>query len=135
MFDCDCDGMRDSWEFSQDTRVNTPTLTISIMRSLVTTESQDTRLTSLPKDSTLHRAVSPITALGHWDIFFGPEERVLPPGPPTPLPAESGLPSRNQPEASQQWDAGWYAADRGRLRQEFGPGILSTPDHMCAHGT
>jgi hypothetical protein len=40
------------------------------MGSLVTTESQVTRLTPLPKDSTLHRAMSPITALGHWDIFL-----------------------------------------------------------------
>ena len=31
----------------------------------MTSESQDTRLTSHPKDDTLHRAVSPIAALGH----------------------------------------------------------------------
>ena len=55
--------------FSQDTGVNIPTLTISATGSLMTSESQDTRLTSHPKDGTLHRAVSPITALGHWDIF------------------------------------------------------------------
>ena len=38
------------WEFSQDTGVNTPTFTISAMGSLMTSESQDTRLTSHPKD-------------------------------------------------------------------------------------
>jgi hypothetical protein len=69
------------WEF------NTPTLTISAMGSLMTSESQDTCLTSHPKDSTLHRAVSPIR----------PEGRVPPTGPRTPLPAASGLPSRNWP--------------------------------------
>ena len=41
--------------------------------------------------------MSPITALGHWDIFFRPEERVPPTGLPTPLPAASGLPSRDWP--------------------------------------
>ena len=85
------------WEFSQDTRVNNPTLVISAMESLVTTGSQDTSLTSHPKDSTLHKAMSHITALEHWDIFFRPEERVPPTGPPTPLPATSGLPSRDWP--------------------------------------
>ena len=49
---------------------NTPTLTISAMWSLMASESQDTRLTSHPKDGTLHRAVSPITALGHLGYFF-----------------------------------------------------------------
>ena len=43
-------------------------------------------------------------------IFFRPEERVPPTGPPTPITAASGLSSRDQPclasEASQQWDAG-----------------------------
>jgi hypothetical protein len=48
---------------SQDTGVNTPTHTMS---SMVTTESQDTYLTSHPNDGTLHRAMSPITALGHY---------------------------------------------------------------------
>ena len=46
--------------------------------------------------------MSPITALGHWDIFFRPEERVPPTGPPTPLPAASGLPSRDQPGPSKE---------------------------------
>ena len=59
----DRDGMRDSLG------VNTPTLTISAMGSLMTAEIQDTHLMSHPKDGTLHRAVSSITALGHWDIF------------------------------------------------------------------
>ena len=43
------------WEFSQDTGVNTPTLTMSTMVSLMTSESQDTRLTSRQKDGTRHR--------------------------------------------------------------------------------
>ena len=87
------------WEFSQDTGVKTPTLTISAMWSLMTSESQDTHLMSHPKDSNLHRAVSPITALGNWDIYFFRSEERVPPtgGPPTPLPAASGLPSRNWP--------------------------------------
>ena len=58
-------------------------------------ESQVTRLTSHPKDSTLHRTMSPITALGN--IIFGAEERVPPTGPTTPLPAASGLPFRDRP--------------------------------------
>jgi hypothetical protein len=53
------------WEFSQNTGVNTPTHTISAMGSLMTSESQNTRLTSHPKDGTRHRAVSPITA-SYW---------------------------------------------------------------------
>ena len=36
----------------------------------MTSESQDTRLTSHPKDGTLHRAVSPITALGHLGYIY-----------------------------------------------------------------
>ena len=39
------------------------------MGSLVTTESQDTHLTSHPKDDILLMAMSLITALGNWDIF------------------------------------------------------------------
>ena len=54
-------------EFS---RVNTPNPTISAMGSLITSESQDTHLTSHLKDRTLHRVMSPITALGHWEIIF-----------------------------------------------------------------
>jgi hypothetical protein len=90
--------------------INTPTLTISAMGSLVTTESQDTCLTSHPKDSTLHRAMSPITALWNWDIVFRPEERVPPTGPPTPLRAASGLPSRDQPFLASGASQQWYAA-------------------------
>ena len=77
------------------------------MGSSVTTESQDTRFTSHPKDGTLHRA---ITALGYWDIFFRPEERVPPTGPPTPLSAALVSHPGADQEASQQWYAGWYAA-------------------------
>ena len=66
------------------------------MGSLVTLESQNTRLLSRPKDSTLHRAMSPITALGHWDLLR-PEGRVPPAGLPTSLPAASGLQSRDRP--------------------------------------
>ena len=80
----DLDGLRA--RFNQDPGVSTPTLTISAMGSLMTSESQDTRLTSHPKDGTLPGA------LGY---FFRPEERVPPTGSPTPLPAASGLPSRN----------------------------------------
>ena len=43
----------------------------------MTSESQDTRLTSHPKDGTLHRAVSPITALGHWDINLDQRKECL----------------------------------------------------------
>ena len=85
------------WEFSQDTGVNTPTHTINAMRSVMTSESQVPRLMSHLKDSTLYRAVSPITALGtFWDIFFDQRLNTTT-GPPTPLPAGSGLPSRNWP--------------------------------------
>ena len=73
----DRDGLSVRLRFSQDTGVNTPTLTISAMGSLMTSESQDTRLTSHPKDSTQHRAVSPITALGHWDIFLDQRKECL----------------------------------------------------------
>jgi hypothetical protein len=86
--------------FSQDTGVNSPT--ISAMGSLVTTESQDTRLTSYLKHSALHRAMSPITALGHFDIIFRPEERVPPNCLPTPVPVASGLPSRTNPAYLQR---------------------------------
>ena len=60
------------------------------------------RLTSHSKDGPLHRAMSPITALVQWEIyFFRPEKGVPPTGPPTPLPAASGLPfmgpTRNNP--------------------------------------
>ena len=68
----DHDGLRANWEFSQDTWVNTPTLTISAMGSLVNTESQDTCLTSHPKDSALHSTISPTTAVGNYDIYGGP---------------------------------------------------------------
>jgi hypothetical protein len=115
-------------EFSQDTRVNTPTLTISARGSLVTTESQDTHLTSNLKGSTLHRAMSTITALGYWDIFLDQRKGCLllpPTGPPTPLPVASGShPGTNQDqpcltsEASQQWDAGWYAAGHVEILNE-----------------
>ena len=65
------------WVCSQDTRVNTATLTISAIRLLVTTESQDTLLTLHLKDGTLHRVMSPITALGHWDLFSGQRKEFL----------------------------------------------------------
>ena len=83
----------------------------------MTSESQDTRLTSHPKDGTLHRAVSPITALGHWDIFLDQRKECLllalqhhfqqhlvsHPGTDQDQPCLAS-------EASQQWYAGWYAA-------------------------
>ena len=47
------------------------------------------------EDGTLHRAMSPITALGHRDLLR-PEERVPPTGLPTPNPAASGLQSRDR---------------------------------------
>ena len=84
------------WILAVDIRVNTPSLTISVMGSLRTAEIQDTNLMSHPKDSTLHRAMSPITTMGHWDVYiFKPEEGVPPSGSPTPLPVASGLPSRD----------------------------------------
>jgi hypothetical protein len=112
------------WEFNQGTRVNTPTLMIGAMESLVTTGSQVTSLTSHPKDGTLRRAMSPIFSdhreSGHQfnvpskrrhptqgnvpnpcpgalGYFSRPEERVPPTGPPTPLPAASSLPYRDRP--------------------------------------
>ena len=100
------------WEYSNDTGVNIPILTIIAMGSLVTTEIQDTHLMSHLKEGTLHRVMSPITDLGHSNIFR-PEEKVPPTGPPTPLPAASDLPLRDQPclasEARKQWYAGWHA--------------------------
>uniref|UniRef100_A0AAZ3PAV5 Uncharacterized protein n=1 Tax=Oncorhynchus tshawytscha TaxID=74940 RepID=A0AAZ3PAV5_ONCTS len=54
------------WEFSQDTGVNTPTLTISAMGSFFS----DHRESGHPFNIPLHRAMSPIIALGHWDIFL-----------------------------------------------------------------
>ena len=87
------------------------------MGSLMTSESQDTRLTSHPKDGTLDRAVSPITALGHWDIFLDQRKECL------LLALQHHLQQhlvshpgtdQDQPclasEASQQCYAGWYAA-------------------------
>ena len=49
------------------------------------------------------------------DIIFRPEERVPPTGPPTPLPAASGLLSRDQPGPTLlsfrgKPAVGWYAA-------------------------
>jgi hypothetical protein len=94
--------------------VNTPTVAISVMGSLLTTESQDTHLTSHPKDGTLLPLV-----IG---ICFRQEERVPPTDPPTPLPEASVLPSRDLPgptllslasEANQQWDDEWYAGQAG----------------------
>ena len=109
--DRDCTVWGPDWEFSQDTGVNTPTLTISAMGSLVTTESQDTRLTSHVKDGNLYRAMSPITGLVHWDILdqrkgclllnlqhHFQQHLVSHPGQPC-LASEAS-----------QWDAGWYAA-------------------------
>ena len=61
------------WEFSQDTRGNTPTLTISAMGYLMTSEGQETRLTAHPKD----RTQSPKSLRWGIGICFRPEERVL----------------------------------------------------------
>lgn len=105
------------WEFSQDTRVNTPTLMISAMGSLVTTESPDTHLTSHPKDTTLHRAMSPINAPGDWDIFLIQRKQclllALQHHFQQHLISHSGT-DQDQPclasDASQQWVTGWYAA-------------------------
>ena len=63
-------GERDGFEgqignLARTPGVNTTTLTISAMGSLMTSESQDTCLTYHLKDGTLHRPVSPITALGN----------------------------------------------------------------------
>jgi hypothetical protein len=90
-----------------------------LMGSLMTSESQDTRLTSHPKDGTLHRAVSPITALGQWDIYIFLDQRkeclllALQHHFQQHLVSYPGT-DQNQPclasEASQQWYAGWYAA-------------------------
>jgi hypothetical protein len=87
------------------------------MESLVTTESQDTHLTSQLKDSTLHRAMSPITTLRHWEMFLNQRKECL------QLALQHHLQQhlvsnletdQDKPElaseASQQWDAGWYAA-------------------------
>ena len=105
------------WEFSQDTGVNTPT--ISAMGSLMTSESQDTHLTSHPKDGTLHRAVFPITALRNREFFLDQRKECLllalqhhfqqhlvsHPGTDLDQPCLAS-------EASQQWYAGWYAAGK-----------------------
>lgn len=75
------------------------------MGSLVTTESQDARFTSHPKDGTLHRELSPMP----------------PTGPSNPFPVASGLPSMGQPGPtllSQQWDA---AGDLNTLLYQNGP--------------
>ena len=47
------------WEFSHDNGVKTPTLTISAMGFLMTTESQESCLMSHLKDGTLRQAMSP----------------------------------------------------------------------------
>ena len=86
----------------------------------MTSESQDTRLTSHLKDSTLHRAVSPITALGIWDIFLDQRKEFL------LLALQHHFqqhlvshPGTEQDqrclasEASQQLYAGWYADNLG----------------------
>jgi hypothetical protein len=84
------------------------------MGSLMTSESQDTHLASHLKDSTLHRAVSPITALGNFldqrkeCLLLAPQHHfqqhlVYHPGTDQDQPCLAS-------EASQQWDAGWYAA-------------------------
>uniref|UniRef100_A0AAZ3RBS6 Transposase n=1 Tax=Oncorhynchus tshawytscha TaxID=74940 RepID=A0AAZ3RBS6_ONCTS len=96
------------------------------MGSLMTSESQDTCLTSHLKDGTLHRAVSPITALGHWDLFLDQRKEclllALQPLFQQHLVSYPGT-DQDQPclasEASQQWYAGWYAAASKR--------------HMTAH--
>ena len=82
----------------------------------MTSESQDTSLTSHPKDSTLHRAVSPITTLWHWDIVLDQRKEclllALQHHVQEHLVSYSGT-DQDQPrlasEASQQWYAGWYA--------------------------
>ena len=91
------------------------------MGSLMTSESQDTRLTSLLKDSTLHRAVSPITAMGNWEFFtfiFLDQRKeclllALQHHFQQHLVSHLGT-DQDQPciasEVSQQWDAGLYAA-------------------------
>jgi hypothetical protein len=65
------------WEFNQGTRVNTAPYAGQCPQSLVTTGSQVTSLTSHPKDGTLRRAMSPIPALGHWDIFLDQRKECL----------------------------------------------------------
>jgi hypothetical protein len=88
------DGMRASWEFSQDTKVNTPT--INALGSF-SYQRESGHPFNIPAERQPHRAMSPITVLGHWDLFFRLKERVPPTGPPTLLPAASGLPSQDQP--------------------------------------
>jgi hypothetical protein len=86
--------------------LTTPNLTLSAMGSLVTTESQDGRLFNIPSERQHHTQGN---VPNHC-----PRDTCFCVGPPTQLPAASGLPSWDQPclasEASWQWDAGWCAA-------------------------
>ena len=108
------------------------------MGSLMTSESQDTHLTSHPKDSTLHREVSSITALGHCYIFFLDQRKeclVLA----LQHPFQQHLVShpgtdQDQPclasEASQQWYAGWYAAGQIAVYR-CSPSNLTELERIC----
>ena len=111
------------------------------MGSLMTSEGQDTHLTSHPKDGTLHRALSPITALGHWDviiiIYFLDRRKeclllALQHHFQQHLVSHPGT-DQDQPclasEASQQWYAGWYAA--GYFLFKCFPGIYVSQFNLC----
>ena len=81
------------WGFSQDTGVNTHTLTISAMESF-----NDLRESGHPFNVPSERQHPTQGSVanhcpGALGCFFRPEERVPPTGPPTP----PGLPSRDQP--------------------------------------
>ena len=84
-------------EFNQDPGVNAPTDTKSAMGVL-----NDRRESGHPFNVPSERwhptqGNVPFTALGHWDlIILRPERSVPHTGPPTPLPAASGPPSRNR---------------------------------------
>ncbi len=59
----------------------------SAVGSLMTTMSQDLGFTSHPKDGSSYSAVSPSLHWGIGILLLGPEGRLPPTGPPTPLPA------------------------------------------------
>ena len=87
------------------------------MGSLMTSESQDTRLTSHPKDSTLHRQRPQSLPWGIGIFFLDPRKEclllALQHHFQQHLVSHPGT-NQDQPclasEARQQWDAGWYAA-------------------------
>jgi hypothetical protein len=89
---------------------------MSAMGSLVTTESQDTCLTSHLKDSTLHRAMSKSLP---WGILFHTREKSATYWTSNTTSSSICSPIQYQPclasKASQQWDAGWNTAGQSGM--------------------